>query len=423
MKLAGSTPAALVAAVACIVAANSSPGAPTFQGLGDLPGGAFHSHASAVSADGSTVVGSGSSHASLSGQAFRWTAPGGMQALEFTGGVGNLGGSAGSCAGNDVPTPHSLAWAVNANGSAIVGDWNYDSCDGPEAFLWTPASGMQGLGADSATGVSANGSTVVGSSGLQGFRWTAAGGMQPLGALPGGDYGPPTSHARAVSGDGSIVVGVGFNYYRPAPDDEWGWTITTEEAFRWTAAGGMQGLGTLPSSGSSSWASAISLDGSTIVGGSITHAFRWTESGGMQSLGDPPIIIGDHSESWASAVSGDGSVIVGNETAGAFIWDEARGMRSLGDVLVNDYRLNLNGWVLRDATSISADGLTIVGNGVNPAGQVEAWIAVIPEPAALPLLALAGGALLGRRCRTPRVRLPAINRNLIGLRPKEEHNA
>ena len=37
------------------------------------------------------------------------------------------------------------------------------------------------------------------------------------------------------------------------------------------------------------------------------------------------------------------------------------------------------------ATGVSADGLTIVGNGVNPGGNGEAWIAEIPF---LPLCSL-----------------------------------
>jgi hypothetical protein len=43
--------------------------------------------------------------------------------------------------------------------------------------------------------------------------------------------------------------------------------------------------------------------------------------------------------------------------------------------------LDLSGWILTSATGISADGLTIVGVGVNPAGQNEGWRAVLaPQP-------------------------------------------
>jgi MYXO-CTERM domain-containing protein len=64
-------------------------------------------------------------------------------------------------------------------------------------------------------------------------------------------------------------------------------------------------------------------------------------------------------------------------------------------MLVNDLGYNLTGWTLSSAGDISADGRWVVGQGVNPSGQTEAWlanIAPIPEPSAM---ALAGFGLAG----------------------------
>jgi hypothetical protein len=68
------------------------------------------------------------------------------------------------------------------------------------------------------------------------------------------------------------------------------------------------------------------------------------------------------------------------------------GIRNLQDVLENELGLNLAGWRLRAAYDVSTDGLTIVGDGINPEGNVEGWIAVIPEPSTHLLL---GVGLLG----------------------------
>ncbi|GAI92515.1 unnamed protein product, partial [marine sediment metagenome] len=163
------------------------------------------------------------------------------------------------------------------------------------------------------------------------------------------------SWARGVSADGSTIVG----------ESE---STLGQEAFRWTQANSMVGLGLMAGGEYGSKAYAASADGSVIVGfghfGGHLEAFRWTESGGMQSLG----------EGIAYAVSADGSVVVGSDN-GAFIWDQYNGKRDVKEVLENDYGLDLTGWSLTKATGISADGSTIVGYGNN-----GAWIATITKP-------------------------------------------
>jgi hypothetical protein len=61
-------------------------------------------------------------------------------------------------------------------------------------------------------------------------------------------------------------------------------------------------------------------------------------------------------------------------------------MRRLLDVLEQEYELDLNGWTLAGVGGISPDGTAIVGSGINPLGQDEAWLVTIPEqPFAAPL--------------------------------------
>lgn len=131
----------------------------------------------------------------------------------------------------------------------------------------------------------------------------------------------------------------------------------------------------------------------------------------MQSIGSlpyPPSKDG-LGQSIAHAVSFDGSVIVGEAQTHlmertydngyeAFIWDEADGMRSLTQVLVDNFGLGqeLRGWTLSNASSVSDDGTVITGWGVDPQGEVEAWIAVVPEPG-FGLLLLGIAPLLLRR--------------------------
>jgi len=139
-------------------------------------------------------------------------------------------------------------------------------------------------------------------------------------------------------------------------------------------------LGDLPGGPFQSEATAISADGSVIVGWSSAtlgiEAFRW-ENGKLTGLGDFP---GNDHDSKALAVSGDGSVIVGTSVDFfAFVWDATHGMRDLKSVLETDFGLDLTAWKLLRATGISDDGLTVVGRGFSPPAAWEAWLARVPS--------------------------------------------
>jgi probable HAF family extracellular repeat protein len=208
--------------------------------------------------------------------------------------------------------------------------------------------------------------------------------MAGLGDFPGNSQ---ASTASGVSADGSVIVGSG---------------VSTQgtEAFRWEN-GVITGLGDLPTGSFRSEARAVSADGQVVVGFGVVQvspslgvhrAFRW-ENDVMVDLGYLP---GGNDASEAKGTSEDGSVVVGLSSsesgAQAFVWTADLGIRSLKELLEDDFELNLDGWRLHQANGISADGRTIVGDGINPNGNQEAWMATIPEPGSLTLLTL--GSLL-----------------------------
>jgi hypothetical protein len=194
-------------------------------------------------------------------------------------------------------------------------------------FVWTQASGFQASGISEPWAVSHDGSVVVG--GEPATRCDTAGCM-------GLTLGAPRSAAFAVSSDGSTVVG----------------TLSTAPgggAFRWTQAEG-----------------AVALDAS------VPNTFQYSVARGVS--GDGLVVVGERD--YGVPVWWDGSSVE------AFLWTPASGMRDLRDIFVFDYKLDLQGFILREAVAVSADGRAIVGNGINQFGEREAWIAVFPQPIA-----------------------------------------
>lgn len=346
--------------------------AASFGGIGFLPDDNFSS-GPAISGDGLTI-------AAISGN----TKTGVSQGFRLTAGIKT-----------PLPTLDNSSFfeplSVSSDGSAIAGHTNGGPAPHPhEAATWTNASGTQGLGFLSGTDgtgysfaarISGDGAVAAGFNYVtttvpgknEAFRWAVADGMQGLGFLPGGT----SSGAYNISANGSTIVGAGST---GVPDEV--------QAFRWSATDGLQGLGYLPG-GNYSLAMAASEDGSVITGyasnGLQNEAFRWTKADGLVPLG---LFPGTGAGTYPSAMSADGSIIVGRTdpnnpvTTPAFIWDAVHGMRDLRQVLISDYGLgaSLTGWTLGGANGISANGNRIVGFGINPSGQQEAWVAVIPEP-------------------------------------------
>lgn len=331
----------------------------------------------AASADGSVAVGARNNGADF--EAIRWTAAGGVQSL-------GIPPNAAQLCNDDVCGTSAVASAVSADGKVIA--VNVITVAGPptgrETFRWTEETGYVSLGTyfdlypfgTSATTLSADGSTVVGggvSSSDDAFRWTAAGGLVQLPNLPSESGGL----ARGMSGDGDVIVGT-----------------SGLKAVKWPAGGGVVDLGLLPGAARGSAGSA-SFDGSIIAGCSDTgtatqlRAVRWIGS-------NPPALLPamkDEYSSCAQDITPDGTTIAGqvglNPSLGlgytAFLWTEQTGKRQLAEILA-ERGVDLTTWKLNGAYALSADAATVVGYGfrdsvpVSFVAHLNTAVAPLPPP-------------------------------------------
>ena len=397
-----------------------------FQGLGPaIPfgssTGSIRTHVDFISDDGSVLAGTYSTdnfwdkEPSAASQAFVWTQASGAVPLGVV--------DPSQLPGGPGPTPYSsYATGLSADGSTVVGVACYDNGFLTTSFRWSAAGGMQSLGTadprvgDGPKAVSQDGSIIIGQTGggdgrySVGFRWTQTDGFEVFPSpVPSSYYS-----LDSMSADGSIVAGWAATSY-PLPPDFYNFLWTADSGTvrlpalgsdshlsgdgstvvalgvnsplqLWTAATGPiipnQPDGVTPLAGFA----GISYDGTALaalgtVDGGQTHSFRWTISGGAQDLGFLPDGTGADAGTNAKGISADGNVIVGNSGGQAFIWSVNYGIWPLQFVLTEFYGMDqpLAGWTLTEATAISADGKTIAGNGTNPDGQPEAWVAQLPD--------------------------------------------
>ena len=318
-----------------------------FQGLGDLPGGAVDSGGYAVSLDGTTVV--GESAATNGYEAFRWRADTGIV------GLGDLPGA----------DYKGIAYGVSADGNVVAG-WSSSSANGgPEAFRWTQATGLTGLGsAPGSPGISGgddlsdDGTVVFVSSGAGSAIWTTTGGWTVI--------EPTNSACYGGSRNGEWATGPHFG---------------SGQAWRWSQGSGFQLIGDLPGGATSASGNDIS-DNGAVVGRSSsasgTEAFVLTQANGIVGLGDLP---GGAFNSNAVGISTDGSLIVGWGTSSvgeeAVLWDSNFTLYRVADILAATGVEVPCGWLLQRAyhQTTNCGVITLVGRGLNPDGDPEAWIA------------------------------------------------
>lgn len=194
-----------------------------------------------------------------------------------------------------------------------------------------------------AMAVSADGRTVAGSSGSpQPVWWTAAGGLVALPQLSGTSGGQVLN----MTPDGTTMVGEGFGN-------------SGNRAFVWSQATGTEAL-SLPGSGISLSAGAISSDGNVIFGvgtagvGSSSQFVRWV-NGSPTTLG----YLGSGIIAQARDCSADCSVMAGFEYIAspahntAVVWSQSGGLRDLG---------TLPGTTSSIAWSVRPDGNEVYGS-------------------------------------------------------------
>lgn len=330
-----------------------------FRPLGEAPGGAVFSFAHALSPEGGVVVGR-TQHA-LGIEACVWGPDGELELL------GEFGGGA----------YMSVCRGVARNGELIVG--NGSGPDGLIGFLYAPGAELTPLsdllpGRDALVchDVTPDGRYIVGYDNdfTTGFRFDVlTGAILDLPFLSGSFF----ERATGVSADGLVIVG-----QASLPGSAVG-------AIYWTPQSSWQ---LVPETVNSGACTAVSADGSTIVGVHRVQlttgngeAFVWRRGYPLRSILDLP---GGAQRISTSDVSADGRVVVGSaeDESGpiAVVWTRNAGLRTVASLLAGSLNVDLQGWRLEGATGVSEDGRTICGNGRNPQGFTEAWVARIPSP-------------------------------------------
>jgi probable HAF family extracellular repeat protein len=382
------------AAIAAALAASPALAqTPSFTLIDPLPG-QTNSRIFALSADGRAAAGESYSFPTTAQAAFRWTSAAGR----FD--IGSLPG---------VP-PFTSGRAISGDGQYVAGYAAQDLMTSVRhAYRWSSAGGFQDLGTIpgyqqiDVTGANGGGSVLVGHVQNGGVttpptgvacRWTSSGGFQAIPYVrPGSDY----SEARGVSRDGNIVVGVSAVSSANGP----------YEAFRWSAADGIQPLRQATGSPfDETYTGGISGNGSVIVGSGYDplvltdRPFRWTAQTGMVDMGLPPGASGAE----ANLASFDGSLIVGSmEIPGnqgipvPFVWSSSSGYSRWTDYVTSNGVVLPLGFTNYTIASVSDDGMTFAGYTFGP-NTGRAFVATIPSPNSAAMV-LAGLCCLRRRRR------------------------
>ncbi len=365
-----SDPIAVMACAAAMSGVSAATWAqtPGYHLLG-LPPGATSGSVGVLSPDGRVAAGTTFNG---SNAVFTWTESGGRYDIL----------SADLQMGNVVPR------GISDDGSTLTGTQG-----GSRAIRWSGPGTFQNLGTFSnfqftaGNGLSGDGSIVVGRAWTnqpnvgQAWRWTQGTGYQGLGyTFPEHVY----SEANAISRDGNVIVGMSQS------------SGGRTDAFRWTAAGGMQALPPLPIS-NATFAYGTNHDGSIIVGAGGGVGVLW-DSQGAHALTSP---LGWSTR--ATNTSDDGSVVLGllfNSSSIPAVWTPAAGWQTSAAYFADRGFPLPQGWEISTVTSLSSDGRTFGGSLLLPGDTFSrAFVLTVPAPTSVCALLLVGSAARPRRRR------------------------
>ena len=326
-------------------------------------------------------------HAFVHAKMFGFTLPIPLEIAEHAQDSVRVGGQ---IEGLGFPFPRDISY----DGNAVFGVGK--TADDYPFYLWRAGQALTELvngeesGGEDSGGISADGRIVVGNlesdpQNVRGkaFKWVNGARSEVAGM----------NIATAISGDGTVVVGRQWKLPDGAQPGEEDWIIVT-------STGQDLGRGFVHDSDST---------GNVLVGWSRDaesgpqRATVW-QNGSPVYLGDGSVVDVSPDGTWAVgivngmavryksgegmtqlwsgvalAVNRDGGIILGNDSGTPVVWTEWAGARPLVDVLELECAYNLQGWQIGGVSLLSADGSVVVGGGLNPAGELEAWRANLCE--------------------------------------------
>jgi probable HAF family extracellular repeat protein len=278
-----------------------------------------------------------------------------------------------------------VAYGISGDGKFKVGAGGY--WDEQNHFHKLPDAGF-GAGVGS---ISRDGSTIGGdvatedSTGQQhpvveATLWATGGtGLTRVGFLP--DF-QSSSYVNGVSADGQNVCGISIRAEDPSRS-----IPGLIQAFALRQGGPMQRLpGLAPNV--DTYASGISNYRTTVVGTSDGRPVAWT----LENDHFVAAALKSDYGGEAVAIDDNGFDIVGHTYTAdgeytAVLWEgEGFVPGTIKGLLANTYKRSIGKWDLLEANCISDDGYTVGGQGINPDGKYEGYVAVLPPILHPPIL-------------------------------------